>query len=134
MCKYFSTTSSAFLLPSFLTENYLRAYIARFTFFVISISDWSHLHSSSFPSCSFLCLQSFPRRLHHVNWLALLFPSKNAFWRVSLDDNDVEKERGVRRNITSPDLYQQYNETTTYIHIYTFNLIIFHIANSLFHI
>jgi len=47
VCKYVLTTSFLFPHSSSLTENYLRANITRFTFFVIFISDWSHLHSSS---------------------------------------------------------------------------------------
>jgi len=70
----------------------------------------------------FLCLhsQSFLRRLHHVNWLALLFSSKNAFWRVSFDDSDDDEKHIVRRNTTTLDLCQQHNEAITHIYIYTY--------------
>lgn len=88
-----------------------------------------------FFSPSFLCLELSSRLLHHVNWLALLLPSKNVFWHVSLDDNDDDDECSEKKHNYSRlmSTIQWNHNASIYTHIYIFNLIIVHFVFSLFY-
>ena len=133
MCKYVLTISFLFLRSSFY-------FILR----IICVLILHALRSSSFLSViglTFICRllflflfvalsssQSFFRRLHHVNWLALLFfpDRENAFWRVSFNNYNKDEEyvRRVRRNTTTSDWCQQSNPklSHTYMHIHLISL------------